>query len=375
MKSQRMPEAMPRVCIVLLNWNGWRDTIECLESLYRLEYREFFLVVIDNGSTDDSVERITAWAQRAHGLAPSEAAIALTVLPHDGASSTPPPFPPAGRSETGTAGYLPGAMVFVLSAENLGFAAGCNLGMRLGLEIGCDYVWLLNNDTVVASDALGKLAGFLVAHSSFAGVTGQIRLYKQPGIIWNCGGSLLPLGLRRYDFCGVPASTAPQTGHARISFMSGCAAMLRAASIQRMGFLSERFFHGEEDFELCQRLKRERMMLACRYDALIYHKVGASVAAAARHNVLATAHIYYLNRFIHMRAYWSAGFWQCWRYVYCAYIAWLLHRSYGTLYRASVTMLRAVLRESKELDRVDKATFTRLMSEAHAGNPDSALVV
>jgi GT2 family glycosyltransferase len=366
---------MPRVCIVLLNWNGWRDTIECLESLYRLEYPEFFLVVVDNGSTNDSVERITEWARGARGLAPTDPGIPLTVLPHDGASSTPLPFPPPGPSEMGTDGFPPGAIFLVRSAENLGFAAGCNLGMRLGLEVGCEYVWLLNNDTVVAPDSLRKLAGFLVEHAGFAGVTGQIRLYRDPNVIWNCGGYLLPLGLRRYDFCDAPASTAPQTGYARISFMSGCAALLRAPLMQEMGFLSEKFFHGEEDYELCQRLKRKRLALACRYDALIYHKVGASIAAVASRSVLATTHIYYLNRFIHMRAYWSTAFWQCWRYAYCAYIAWLLRRSYGTPYKASLTMLRAVLRESKELDGVDRATFTRLVSEAHTGTPESPMVV
>ena len=370
-----MPEAMPRVCIVLLNWNGWRDTIECLESLYRLEYPEFFLVVVDNGSTNDSVERITEWARGARGLVPTETGIPLTVLPHDGASSTPPPFSLSGRSGMGNHGFRPGAIFLVRSAENLGFAAGCNLGMRLGLEVGCEYVWLLNNDTVVAPDSLRKLAGFLVEHAAFAGVTGQIRLYREPHVIWNCGGSLLPLGLRRYHFCYAPASTAPQAGYARISFMSGCAALLRASLMQRIGFLSEKFFHGEEDYELCQRLKRKRLALACRYDALIYHKVSASITAAASRSVLATTHVYYLNRFIHMRVYWSAAFWQCWRYAYCPYIVWLLHRSYGTSYKASSKMLRAVLRESKELDRVDKATFTRLMSEAHTRHPESVLAV
>jgi GT2 family glycosyltransferase len=247
--------------------------------------------------------------------------------------------------------------------------------MRLGLEVGCEYVWLLNNDTVVAPDSLGKLADFMIEHEDFVGVTPQIRLYRDPNVIWNCGGSLLPLGLRRYHFCGAPASTAPQTGYARISFMSGCAALLRAPLMQQIGFLSERFFHGEEDYELCQRLKRKRLALSCQYDALIYHKVGASISAAASRSVLAKAHIYYLNRFIHMRMYWSTAFWQCWRYAYCVYIVWLLHRSYGTPYKASLTMLRAVLRESKELDGVDKATFTRLMSGAHTRAPESALAV
>src|ERR1700722_11537010 len=102
----------PRVTCVVLNWNGWKDTVACLDALKKCTYPELTVLAVDNGSSDDSVDRIRA----AH---PS-----ITLL------------------ETGA---------------NLGFAGGNNVGVRHALAQGADYLWLLNNDTEPAPDALSAL--------------------------------------------------------------------------------------------------------------------------------------------------------------------------------------------------------------------------
>ncbi len=92
----------PRVCCILLNWNGWQDTIECLDALKECTYQHMEIVVVDNGSTNGSVSKIKA------------------------------AYP---------------SIAVVESKENLGFAKGCNLGIRYGLARDADYLWLLNNNT------------------------------------------------------------------------------------------------------------------------------------------------------------------------------------------------------------------------------------
>lgn len=360
-----MTVAMPRVGIILLNWNGWRDTIECLDSLCRLHHRNFFVVVVDNGSADDSVERITQWAREFRCAPPDGESASFHSLSHDGKSATlclAAGDEKALRDEVASGS---GSVILVRSAENLGFAAGCNLGMRLSVTIGSDYLWLLNNDTVVDPESLGKLVSFLEEHPDFAAATGQIRHHRKPDITWNCGGNLLPLGFRRYNYRGAAVRDVPQSGHSQITFMTGCAALLRAPLMERIGFLSERFFFGEEDFELCHRLKRLGHPMACCYDAVIFHKVGASISAASEQRTLSKIHIYYLNRFVHMRTYWSYAFWQCWRYSYCAYIVLLLRKSHGTPFQTSLKMLRSVLRESSRLDKVDRETFGCVMKQVY----------
>ena len=110
--TPKMNSSQPLVSIILLNWHGWRDTIACLDSLVSQDYNDYRVLVVDNGSTDDSVARIRA----AH--------------------------PEIPIMETG---------------RNLGFSGGCNVGVRRALEDGADYVWLLNNDTTVDPQALSAM--------------------------------------------------------------------------------------------------------------------------------------------------------------------------------------------------------------------------
>src|SRR5581483_12156776 len=104
--------ALPRVHVVILNWNGWENTSVCLSSVQQLDYENRHVVVVDNGSTDESA----AYIRRE--------------------------FPNVELIETGI---------------NLGFAGGCNAGIRRAMDESADYVWLLNNDTRVSVNALRAL--------------------------------------------------------------------------------------------------------------------------------------------------------------------------------------------------------------------------
>jgi len=102
----------PKVEIIILNWNRFRDTAECLESVFRIRYPNFSVVVVDNGSEDDSAAQVENTFDR---------------------------------------------VTLIRNRENLGYAEGNNVGIRHALENGADYVWLLNNDTVVDREALAAL--------------------------------------------------------------------------------------------------------------------------------------------------------------------------------------------------------------------------
>lgn len=101
----------PKVYIIILNWNGLKDTLECLESVFKLDYLNFEVIVVDNGSTDDSVNVI------------------LKTYPQ---------------------------VRLIENRENLGYTGGNNIGMRYAIERDADYIWLLNNDTIVEEDTLGE---------------------------------------------------------------------------------------------------------------------------------------------------------------------------------------------------------------------------
>src|SRR5690349_2452680 len=105
--------SMPRIAVLVLNWNGRDDTLQCLESLSKVDYPNFDVIVVDNGSIDDSVQAIRA------------------------------SFP---------------SLLLIENGANLGYAEGNNAGMRVALERGADFILLLNNDTVVDGDLLKELA-------------------------------------------------------------------------------------------------------------------------------------------------------------------------------------------------------------------------
>ena len=139
---------MPKVGIVISNYNGWQDTLVCLESLQKMTFRDFEIVLIDDASPNDSVAQLQ--------------------------------------------GKLPPNTVFLPQEKNVGFAAANNIGMRRALADGCDYALLLNNDTSVHPDFLEKL----LAETPEGAVSCPKMLFMDPADeIWFAGGELDPATL------------------------------------------------------------------------------------------------------------------------------------------------------------------------------------
>ncbi|MEW6048922.1 MAG: glycosyltransferase, partial [Bacillota bacterium] len=147
--------AFPFVRVVVVNWNQWRTTVGTLQALERIEYPRFEVVVVDNGSSDDSADRLAAWLASRPGMS-------LTRLP-----------------------------------ENRGFAGGVNAGILAGMARAAetaraDYFWLLNNDAVPEPSALGHLVMALEQDSS-AAAAGSLILYADaPSLVWAAGGDIVP---------------------------------------------------------------------------------------------------------------------------------------------------------------------------------------
>ena len=140
----------PLVAISILNWNGWQDTLDCLESVRRLQYPNYLVVVADNGSGDNSAERIKAWAGEnlgpGHVLGDYTRATALQ----------------GGEEQTEQAleqVSSPARLVLIRNDENLGFAGGNNVTLHYALtrKRPADFVFLLNNDAVVTQSCLARL--------------------------------------------------------------------------------------------------------------------------------------------------------------------------------------------------------------------------
>jgi GT2 family glycosyltransferase len=246
----------PRLAIAIINFNGAHDTVECLESLLDSTYRPFAVVVIDNGSKDDSVARLVAWADDPRDKPAGFRHYAISSPGDD--SHLPEGLPSLSILETGT---------------NLGFAGGNNVAIRWALRRGAQYVLLLNNDTVVERDTLEKL--LTTADEEKAALVGcEIRHFDDPSRVW------FSAGMFRWFRSGVVQARGDSSGDDRrvrpTDWIAGCCLMVRRDVFERIGLLDEQAFFSWEDWDFCRRAAQhefKRLMVA---HTRIYHKVSRS---------------------------------------------------------------------------------------------------
>jgi hypothetical protein len=215
----------PKVLIVILNWNGRNDSLECLESVFRTDYPDFVVVVVDNGSTDGSPEAIE------------------NVYPRS---------------------------IVIRNAKNTGFTGGNNIAIRYGLQEGADLFWLLNNDTVVETDTLGKLVEAALSKEEIGLVSPVVYFYDERERIQYCGCFLDTEG---YRFRHAPAARWGEGETIRENELNwGTALLITRKVVEEIGFLDEKYFAYYEDFEYSLRAKRSGFTSVIRSDARIFHK-------------------------------------------------------------------------------------------------------
>jgi hypothetical protein len=333
----------PMVSIVILNWNGYNDTIECLASLSQCINENFEIILVDNDSSDGSIGIIEKW-------------IADAVVPNAGKKFK---IVKSNSDFINDSSFIP--VHILVNSENLGFAKGNNTGIALAIEHNAAYTLLLNNDTVVSENFLSVLLNFFENHSEYSVVTPQIRYYDKHNIIWNCGGTLSNFGSRKYFFNDKPATDLPAKDFLRISFITGCALMIKTELIRKIGMLSEDFFFGEEDFEYSLRLRKNKINVACVLRSLIYHKVNSSISRTSEF-AIGKIYVHYLNRFIDMRNFMPFWKWRLWRFLYQFYIIFLLLFRHKISFRITRKFLRSLMENSSALKGVSKAVFDKYIN-------------
>jgi len=219
-----------KFAIILLNWNNAPDTLECLASLKKLDYPSYHIIVVDNGSTDDSAAQIQS--------------------------------------------HYP-EITLVQNQENLGFAEGNNRGILEAKEVGADMYLLLNNDTIVAPNLLSELAKEAKAHPE-AGVFGPtIYFYDQPATLWYAGGGVDPKTGRCFHH-GCGASDQSVQVSEEKEYVCGCALAVRAKVVEKVGLLDQKFFLIWEEIDWCWRIRQAGYPCRLAPSAKVWHKVSSS---------------------------------------------------------------------------------------------------
>lgn len=294
---------MNNFSVILLNWNGGSDTVECLNSI-KLSDESAVPIVVDNGSTDDSLAIIRKQMKILYGEfieCDSESWLELS----NNDFSIP---------------------ILLIQNENYGFAGGCNHGLKIAKKIGYDICIFLNNDTIVEFNALSTLVERVRLDKKVFVALPLLTVHKT-GKIWNCGGKLSEFGFRRYNYSGMSQVEVVIPKEISCTFFTGCCFAIDTKKFSERGGFTERFFFGEEDFELSFWMKDNGLKAVCLTDSVVHHKVGASISRASVPSHGSKVFVHYLNRFIHMRLRFGKIFWFIWLFFYIPYIATVLFKN------------------------------------------------
>jgi len=235
-KGMSEAKGSPLVYVMLLNWNDAANTLACLRSVYELDYPNFRVLVVDNGSTDESQQAI----QQAFGGEPTQ-------------------------------------IEFIATGQNLGFGGGANAGFEHARQQKPDYVLFINNDTVMDRSLLTDLVRVAEANPRAGLLAPKIYFYDDPTLIWAAGArwTLFP---PRVKMTGLGKRDGPRYDQLRqVEYATGCALLIRREVLDTVGGFDPIYwpiYH--EDYDYCARVTKAGWQIWYVPAARMWHKVSRS---------------------------------------------------------------------------------------------------
>ena len=241
METQK--QGYPKVVIIILNWNGLDDTIECIESLKRISYPNYAIVVVDNASQGDDAVQL----KKRYG----------------------------------------DTISLIINDHNYGVSRGFNSGIRYAMTTNeTDYIIKMNNDMVVAPDFLDELIKVAEGDDQIGIVGPKIYYYNFQGasdIIWSAGGTIRPWAVKICQQVGQGSHDLPKYQTIRtVDWITGALHLTKRSVIEAAGLLDPCYFFGYGDVEYCLRARRHGFRIVYVPTARIWHKVGVSAEKAHR---------------------------------------------------------------------------------------------
>lgn len=277
----------PKVYIVLVNWNGCADSIECIASLLCSTYTNYEIILVDNNSSDYSIEIIKDWAASyfSHWVNPAITLRALSMSSYEGEiachvyASSEIEAAIESRAVLGSQlnhEFYPKSnanikLHLIIASRNGGFGAGNNLALKLiQLKGDGDYIWLLNNDTVVTHNSMAEMVACAQDKNGIVGAT--LFYYHNPDKVQAYGGGYFSQTTGKI-------STEVNIRPNHLDFINGASFMFSFEILQSVGYFDENIFLYFEEFDYCFRATRKGYGCFLS-DAIVYHKHGASSSNA-----------------------------------------------------------------------------------------------
>ena len=233
------------VAVIIVNYRSWRDTIDCLDSLYRSTGPRMRVLLLDNASPDDSLAQLEQWVR---------------------------------ENATRFGGHA--APEIVALDDNLGFAGASNVGLQRAMaDPACGYAWLLNGDATVAPDALSRMVALAESDGGVGVVGCNILRADAPELLETAAGGTVSL------WTGMARNARANTARGRrwpapvqLDYVAGTSMLITRAAFERAGPMDERYFLYAEDADWCFQVRRHGLRLAHCAEAEVWHKGGGTTS-------------------------------------------------------------------------------------------------
>lgn len=222
----------PNVYVIILTWNQYDLTVSCIRSFFDINYTNYRIAVVDNGSTDNTIEKL--------------------------------------KKEFGN------ELDYISNGENLGYAGGNNVGIRYALKQGADYVLVVNNDTTVASDFLTPMIQRAESNPMLGVVTPKIYYMYEPQKIWAVGGRINWWLNQARNYGQGQLDTGQFCNPEKVDYATGCALLAKREVWEKIGLLDERFFIYYEDTDWCIRARESGYQIWYEPQSIMWHVAGAA---------------------------------------------------------------------------------------------------
>jgi len=246
----------PRVSIILLNWNAFKDTTECLESLKKISYQNYRVIVVDQASKENEADRL--------------------------------------EEKFGD------FVEIIRNKQNVGFPEGCNIGIRYAIEQGTDYVYLLNNDTVVEPNFLESLVELMEVNRRIGAAQSKLRYFYQKNYFDYSGAAGGFIDIFGYPFARGRVFYSHEEDFGQYDKISpifwacGAAVLIRCGVLKKIGLFDPIYFAYFDETDLCWRIWANGFLIISVPSSVIYHKV----AVSNKRNLLKKSYFEHRNNII-----------------------------------------------------------------------------
>ncbi|MDI6603124.1 MAG: glycosyltransferase family 2 protein [Patescibacteria group bacterium] len=222
----------PKVSIIILNWNGLENTIECLESLQKITYSNHEVIIVDNGSKGNDVKIL--------------------------------------KQKFGEYVHV------IKNKRNLGFAEGNNVGIRYAMRKDSGYILLLNNDTIVDADFLTELIKVAESDPKIGIVGPKIYYYYEPDKIWFAGGEIHWWKGKTKHLHTREIDKGQANKIREVDYITGCTLLVKGSVLKKIGLLDASYFSYFEETDFCVRAKQKNYTILYVPTAKVWHKISAT---------------------------------------------------------------------------------------------------